>query len=427
MALSYLYECAPKLFADERLRALDPSAYKTLQGYVTDVLLNGSPVQRASLLEHLETLGDIALPEIRSMGRQAGVGLIVKYTNETCAIMGCEFKGDLGITATMLFDDFGGVTVIEWARFFQYVIQGKYKNEYQSINTRGLNAEFLRDWLEQHYERRDKIISSLRKEMNPEPDQTGSFNAEAFAQIKRMQAEQLALDGEVRNWRSEYERGLITTRMEKIVLPEKTDDGVVFREQVVTMIEDLPKAAYTRLFDFLSVFYAFHGENVKSIIEGQMATWELERVLDFPEMEQQFFYRSRAKALLINLRKFITVMNCRGLLEQGLRNLAQLHPLTGDFMEVVTGKEYGGEKPYVPIAPRLQEVLAVFMDAFREDYADDVKARMAAGSMVLYRDEYLAFRCLHFAVQCPGIEHPFYSLLNYDTAHGKKTIHQPGQ
>ena len=413
MSLAVLYENAPKIFADDRLTGINPAGYETLEQYVTFILLNGSPVQRSALLDNLDTLSDIAMPEIKYLSRAPGTALLETYIRQTCQVMGCDFKGDLATVVSGLYDDYGGITIIEWARFFQGITQGKFKDEYQSVNTRGLNAEFLRDWLDQFYERRDKIIASLRKDMQAAPAEYGEFNPAAFEEVKRVQRESLALDGEVRAWRVEYENRLTTTRMGKIAVTEKTDDGKVIQvEQDVPLIEDLPEAAYTRLFDFIAAFYAFDGQDVKQIISNMTVTWELERVIDFPDTEAKAFYRSRAKMLLANLKRFATAANGRRLLDLAVCRIAETYPLTGDFFQAITGKPYTGDKPHVAIGPHTSDVASRLMHEFHGAYSTDVRKAIEQGTFALHRDDYICLRCIHWAVKTAGIEHPFTNIFN---------------
>lgn len=415
MSLAVLYENATRIFADDRLAGINPAGYETLEQYVTFILLNGSPVQRSALLDNLDTLSDIAMPEIKYLSRAPGTALLETYIRQTCQIMGCDFKGDLATVVSGLYDDYGGITIIEWARFFQGITQGKFKDEYQSVNTRGLNAEFLRDWLDRFYERRDKIIASLRKDMQAAPAESGEFNPAAFEEVKRVQRESLALDGEVRAWRVEYENLLTTTRMGKIAVTEKTDDGKLIQvEQNVPLIDDLPEAAYTRLFDFIAAFYAFDGQDVKQIIADMTVTWELERVIDFPDTESKQFYRSRAKMLLSSLRKFAVASTGRAMLDEAVKKIAGAHPLTGDFFRAITGKPYTGDKPHVAIGPYLVEVASKLMGEFHDAYGTDARRLLESGSFVLYRDEYIALRCIHWSVKTAGMEHPFTHIFNIE-------------
>jgi len=413
ISLAYLYESAPKIFTDERLSATNPALFETLEQYLTEILLHGTPVQRNAVLDALGTNCDISMPEIRYMGMTAGTSLIQKYIVETCQILGCDFKGDLPTVASMLYDDYGGMTIIEWARFLQRVAKGDFKDDYQSVNTRGLNAEFLRDWIEQLDTVRSDIVQKLRKEL-PDQPVAEPQNAPTFEQIKQFQRDAVALDGEVHNWRTQYEYSLTVRRMEKIRDERKGDDGkIVIYEYDTPIIEDKEKAAYTRLYDFLSVFYGFTGANIRDTINDLTVLWELERVTLDIEVEVAKFYRSRSKSLLAQLKKFL-LENHRGFLVAGLKNIADKNQTTAAFIKVLTGKDYEGEKPYTSIEPHLQEVATKLIREFHDHYGDDARAQIAANSFVMYRQEYIAFRCIHHAVTVGGLEHPFTKLFNIE-------------
>lgn len=421
MSLAVLYENAPKIFADDRLTGINPAGYETLEQYVTFILLNGSPVQRSALLDNLDTLSDIAMPEIKYLSRAPGTALLETYIRQTCQVMGCDFKGDLATVVSGLYDDYGGITIIEWARFFQGITQGKFKDEYQSVNTRGLNAEFLRDWLDQFYERRDKIIASLRKDMQAAPVAEPQ-NAPTIEQIRQFQRDAVAIDGQVHNWRTEYEFKLTTRRIERIRDERKGDDGkTVVYEYDVPIIEDTERAAYTRLYDFIAVFYGFTGASTKEAIRDLTTIWEFERITLDIEVEVAKFYRSRSKSLLLQLKKFV-VENHRGLLTAGLRKIAEVNPSTTAFVKALTGRDYEGDKPNTSIEPHLQEVATKLIREFHDQYGDYVREAIAKDSFVLYRDEYTALRCIHHAVTTGGIEHPFTKIFNIEQQLKEKSI-----
>lgn len=413
IALAYLYESAPKIFTDERLQATNPALFETLEQYLTEVLLHGTPVQRNAILDSLGINCDISMPEVRHLGMTAGMSLIEKYTVETCRILGCDFKGDMPTVISMLYDDYGGMTIIEWARFFQHIAQGKYKDDYQSVNTRGLNAEFLRDWIEQFDTTRGDIVHKLRKEL-PDVPVAEPQNAPTIEQIRQFQRDAVAIDGQVHNWRTEYEFKLTTRRIERIRDERKGDDGkTVVYEYDVPIIEDTERAAYTRLYDFIAVFYGFTGVSTRDAIRDLTTIWEFERITLDIEVEVAKFYRSRSKSLLVQLKKFV-VENHRGLLTAGLRKIAEANPSTGAFVKALTGREYEGDKPHTGIEPHIQDVATKLIREFHDQYGDYVREAIAKDSFVLYRDEYIALRCIHHAVITGGIEHPFTKIFNIE-------------
>ena len=417
------------MFADERLSATNPSLFDSVEQYITEILLNGSVVQRNAVLDAVGKNSDLSMPEVKYMGAE-GISLIRKYIIESCQVLGCDFKGDLPAVASMLFDDYGGMTLLEWARFFQMVSKGEFRDEYQSMNTRGLNAEFLRDWIEKYDTTRGDTVQRLRKELPLPSEQREPENAPTLEQIRQHQRDAVALDALVNDWRVKYEHNLTVRRVERVRDERKGADGkMVVYEYDTPIIEDKDGAAYTRLFDFLSVFYGFTGADIKGAIVGLTAMWELERVIfeadmarepiaggDAPERkptEPAAFYRTRSKILLNQLRRFVLDIH-REILCAGLQKVEASNHTTAEFFTAITGKSYKGDKGHVPIEPHLQEVATQLIREFHAGYGTDARAQLDAGAFVLYRNEYVAFRCIYHAVTVGGIEHPFTKILNIE-------------
>lgn len=282
--------------------------------------------------------------------------------------------------------------------------------------------DFLQGWLEQFYEGRDYAIATLRKEMAnreaAEPE-----NPATIEQMRQVQRDATALVGLVHNWRNEYENNLTIRRMEKMTVVTTDDEGNKTTHEYEAPIEvDKDKAAYTRLYDFLSVYYGFKCASIRDLISELTIAWELERAIyntddghseNFKPVEAPAFYRARAKSLLAHLRKFVN-NNDRAILTIGLKELATAHPVAADFFKVLTGKEYTGDKAHVSVEPHLHEVYSRLIAEFYEQYPPYVRECIAAESFVLYANEYVAFRCIHHAVTVCGLEHPFTKIFNIE-------------
>jgi len=100
------------------------------------------------------------------------------------------------------------------------------------------------------------------------------------------------------------------------------------------------------------------------------------------------------------------------MLEAALAKIAEAHPLTDDFFQTITGKPYTGEKQNVAIGPYLGNVASKLIGEFQDAYSTDIRRLLETGTFVLYRDEYVCLRCIHWAVKTAGMEHPFTHIFN---------------
>lgn len=414
VSLAHLYETAPAVLSDERLAQINASAYNSFEDYITDILLAGSPVQRAALLDLIDRRCDLAMPEIKMLGRAAALELISTYLLQTCQVLGCDFKGDMPTVVSTMYDSYGGLSMLDWARFFFKIQKGEYRTEYQSTNTRGLNAEFLNEWIEMLCNDRDDSIQKLRKEM---PDKVSDeAPALSYEQIKEIQRGSTEVAGQVHQWRIEYEHNLTERKMEVIVVQDKLEDGtVITSEHHVPMVTDKPTAPYTRLKDFIEVFYCFDGaEPAREIIQGLMAVWELQRVVNFEDTPDKEFYRAQSKSLYNALRKFIKTDVTRVIVTVGLKSISEKHPIMSDFYQALTGKEYVGDKPSVGSANYIEQFTSKLIHEFQLGYFDNARKRLEVGAFPLYRDEFHFLCAIQWATKVAGIEHPFTKIFNIE-------------
>lgn len=421
ISMAHLLEKSPVILKDQRLSKINFSAYGSFEECIMHILLRGSVIQRSALLENTEGKHDLSMPALNKIGHGPAVGLICAYVRQTCQIMGCEFSGDVEFWASGVLDTSGYLTVMEWARFFQNISKGVYANQYEKVNTRGLNPEFLNRWLEVFCEGRESTERSLRREIEPVTE-TGT---QILYDIRKGQEEYFKLMRDVHDKRTEIENGLVS-RYTQCKLQIKNDKGQIELVDIeqseitgdninavyqVPIEADLPKAPYIRLFDFLQTFYCTAGQDPKEVIESLTAQWELERVLEFPDIEAKDVYRAKAKSLLLTLKKELGLS--MDFLMQGIEFVAEKHPLMEGFWEAATGEKYVGDKPYLAVAGRLDEFARNLIQAMRQGYKADAMARLEAGAYPIYINEYISLCCIRWSIAA-GLSHPFDKILNIE-------------
>jgi hypothetical protein len=412
ISLAQFYESAAVVFRDERLDSVNPESYATYDEYVLDILLAGSPVQRSALLDLIPKDCDLAMPELRTLGRKPALELLTTYIVQTCKILGCDFEGDRTTVINQLFDEYAGFSVLEWARFFYRIQKSQYSSKYQSVNTRGLNAEFLHDWITQYCDDRYEIITRLRREMPAVRDQSEP-STQSFDLIKKLQAEAADINGRVHHWWVEYENALTERTMEEFVTTETIDGKTVTQKFHAPMVKDKPAAAYTRLKDFLQVFYCQDGKDAAEVIVTLMDGWEISRASFFPDTTPQDFYRARAKDLYRALRRFTRPEVCAGIVRTALIDVSEKHPMMQDFYRALTGKEYTGGKPYVPAENYIGTFAETILKEFHAQYFENAKLRLETpGAFPLTRDEFIFLSCVNWSKHIAKIAHPFDNVLN---------------
>lgn len=405
-----LLESAPRLVADDRLRAFDPDTFKDLDAYVMAVLLSGSLVQRAGVVDNLDPSCDLAIPELKSLSRDNATELLGSYIKQACNAFGCDFKGDLPYALNMLYDSYGGLTILEWARFVNAICKGAYQTDFQSINTRGINLDFLNDWIEQHCDKRDGILRSLKSELPDKPEKDPE-NSVTIEQIKTSQAEYAQFTASINQRRRDWESSLITTELvqTKDVRKDKDGNEIVYAYEIPVQ-RDRPEAAYKRLYALLEVFYFFGEEGAKEKITALMGTWELLRVIEYADVEAKDFYRSQASALYKNLVRLVRPQPATDYLLSCMYKIAEGKPLS-DFHKAITGKDYDGASPHLSAEDYVNAYMSAVTKQFRNDY---VKSMTEAHPdfFPLYQDEFFGLCCIQYAVRVLNMAHPFFHYID---------------
>lgn len=423
ISMAHLLEKAPVILKDQRLSKINVSAYGSFEECIMHILLRGSALQRAALLENTEGKHDLSMPALNKMGHGPAVGLICAYIRQTCQIMGCEFAGDIEFWASGALDTSGYLSVMEWARFFQNIAKGVYANQYEKVNTRGLNPEFLNRWLETFCEGRESTERSLRRELEPAVTET---NTQILYKMRRGQEEYFKLMRDVHDRRVEIENSLVvnTTEHKLQIVNEqgKIEMVDIAKEDITTenmsavyhipITTDLPKASYIRLHDFLQTFYCTPGQDAKEVVESLKVLWEIERLIDFVEIDEKTFYRTKAKLLHVALKR---ELGCSfDFLIEAIGAVAERHPLMGDFWKAATGKEYEGDKPYLAVAGHLDEFARNLIASMRLGYKADAAARLEANAFPIYINEYISLSCIRWGMTAAGLPHPFDKILNIE-------------
>jgi len=402
-----LLSSASKVYKEERLRGFNPTAYESLEQYVVMVLMKGTMIQRAGLIDSLDQSCDLSVPELKQLQRAPATELLKTYITQTCNVFATDFKGDLSYALNMMYDNYGGITLLEWARFFNDVCQGKYKTDFQSVNTRGINVDFLNDWIQKYCNHRESLMTSLRNAIPDQaPDVTTGITVE---QIQRITAEHAKRRSDLQMRRKDWEASMFYTEMVETSDVRKNKDGVMVNYHYeIPMTRDKPEAAYKRLYALIEVFYFCGEEGTKEKIEELLARWELERVIDHSDVKPKDFYRSQAASLHYKLIEVIKPDISIRILIAALTKLSGYYPSLGDFQERVTGLKFEGENPEAKSEDYINRFFVLLSQRFKDDY---FKAMDDPEAFPLSPDEYYSLCCIRFSVDVAESQHPFSLLI----------------
>lgn len=400
------------LLKHELLRSLDLTKFTSAEAIVETVFFAGSLVQKSAILSTLDATCDLSVPEISNYKRNVGQEALKASILQCCDFFGKAFEGNLDQYVVTLYDSYGGLSIMEWMRFFKQVTELKFKEDYQHISVRGLNPDFITDWIEKFCEKRDDIVQSLRKELPDAASPADGADPFSFEEYKAVQRKERAIESQVRTRRLEIEGALTFRRMQVLEIPTHTADGIHLEKQSVPMVIDNAGASLKRLETFFEVYYTpFSNEPAASAVARLKIQWDLElRYWSEGENEgmvpeKATWYASQAKKLLIELSRVIE--NYHQFLMSTIRRLSTGHPDTHELWAVC-----GGIIPY-PASDRKAEDNDFFFIAgqkiihYTSHYIESAERRLEQGRFPLYRNEFYSLCALNFYVKTAGFEHPF--------------------
>lgn len=411
LSTAKFYAAFEPLLQHELLRAIDLTAYTSAEAIIEAVFFGGSFIQKSAILSTLDATCDLSVPELKNYQRKVGQEAIKAAILQCCDFFGKAFEGNLDQYVVTLYDDYGGLSIMEWMRFFKQATELKLKEDYQHISVRGLNPEFLNDWIEKFCQNRDDIVQSLRRELPDTAPPVAGEDPFSFEEYKIVQRKERAIESQVRTRRLEIEAGLTFRRMQVLEIATKTADGIFLEKQSVPQVMDNAGAALKRLETFFEVYYTpFTKVPGASAVAKLKVQWDLEisewaNQYEGMPPERPTWYASQAKKLMWELSKIIE--NYHQFIMSAIRRLSTGHPDTHELWNVC-----GGTTPY-PATDRKAGDSDFFFIAgqkllhYTMRYAESAERRLEQGRFPLYRNEFYLICALNFYCKTAGFEHPF--------------------
>lgn len=212
------------------------------------VIKSGTVLERAALARHLSPSMTNFFPSVKTQigssfeALQISIDQIIKPMFLLLADhFGVPFNGDIDSVSYSVLTEFGGLTFADFLIFTERAKTGRYRQEFQHVATRGINADFLISWLEQYVQEKTEDVDEVyRKYKNPTantlPDQDFGRKLETY-RIEReaLQAARSELLRRAQDMRVEFESELYETtvvtqwfKFEEIEVPKVDDSGPVF-------------------------------------------------------------------------------------------------------------------------------------------------------------------------------------------------------
>lgn len=195
-----------------------PFADVSLPEIVYMVILKGTPLERAAVARHLTPGAALMFPSVsqqlktRVQIESAIKDAICPMFRRVCEHYGVAFTGDETTVAYTLLTEFGGLSFADFMIMFERVKAGRYIQPTHHLQSRGVNYDFIRTWVDAYIKDREAERSDLYQQYKPENTKGGDANVEmltAFVNgFERRKSERLELQRQADNIYTEWEANL---------------------------------------------------------------------------------------------------------------------------------------------------------------------------------------------------------------------------
>jgi len=143
---------------------------------VLRVIKSGTPLERAALAKHMTLESAYFFPSAwrsitgpNALPIQSVIDQIMKpLFGLLCDHYGVPFSGNMDTVAYSILNEFGGLSFADYLICFERVKVGRYRRDTQHIMTRGINAEFIAEWLTQYAEEREEARAAIYSQHSPD-------------------------------------------------------------------------------------------------------------------------------------------------------------------------------------------------------------------------------------------------------------------
>lgn len=302
LAIASVYENLPSIMNDFRLASL-PFKTESIEQIILGVMLMGTQSQKSAMMKYLPMEAGLAFPEIHKIYSgdinrwEFGISFISAQIEKLAGFIGCTIPGDIRDLSERILENFGGLTPVDIVRFFNMCRDGEFRSEFQNVAVRGINGDFLIDWLNQYCEKRELIWLNLVKDSkeNQTPDSTAGGverPAELIEREKRIaglerdaQQRRIELDSElveiahVEYWTKPVTMEAVLDdgrKVKRVVqMPCDPDDPERAEREILPYKKDKPGAQYKRLRFFVETFITL-GDNPEPFLKKLIDGWKVE-------------------------------------------------------------------------------------------------------------------------------------------------------
>ncbi len=400
VSLSHFYGCGVKLLRDARIQKIDLTPYSTIQELVASICKHGNALEKSALADAFDFTTLLSMPEVKDTKHpDLAIEFIKANLADLAIYFGTTTTGDSDMLAWLLFQEYGGLTMLDFIKFFSMCKKREFTGEFEFVKTQGINPDFIIKWIDKYCLLRDNALSVLERDSKDYHQEarpvSGASKEKGFA----LNATLKEMEDNARMMRAEFEKSLY----------EK--GTMVFSDSGVDM--EIPTDVMTvsgakrQLFHYLFHFVSFDEDRTKASIKrlGERFTDEyndlnadMKSYLEQQGTVLEEYKRQQAIQIAERIKRFLRTQVPVATLERALDNK------TGMTQEVKNLLSSLGVT--VPLSVSMLSIAQMIVKNYEATYFDYLKTALDTQSYPLSIDQYI-FQQVLILMKNTGIKRPF--------------------
>lgn len=400
MSLSHFYACGAKLLRDARLQKVDMTDYATIQELVVSICKHGNALEKSALADAFDFTTLLSMPEVKETKHpDAAVEFIKANVADLAIYFGTTTTGDSDMLAWLLFQEYGGLTMLDFIKFFSMCKKREFTGEFEFVKTQGINPDFIIKWIEKYCRLRDNALSVLERDTKGYYEEARPISGESKVKGFALNATLKAMEDKARKIRMDFEKSLYEKRSMTVQVSGVNMD---IPTDVMTAL-----GAKRQLFHYIFHFVAFDEAATKAIIQrlGQQFTDEYHDLN--AEMKAYFeeqgtvleeYKRQQAIQIAERIKRFLRTQAPVATLEQALDNKEGMTTESKDLLS-----SFGVT---LPTAAPLLSVAQMIVKNYEASYFDYLRMALESESYPLSIEQY-TFQQVFMLLKNANIQRPF--------------------
>lgn len=253
-----------KLMQDIRMKSFDYSKYKTGAACVIDICKIGDARQKGAVADSFDFQSMLSIPDVkRSKNPEEAIKWIEAQITELAVYYGTTISGDIEYLAYQLFNDFGGLSVLDFVKFFAMCKKREFMTEYEHVKAQGISPDFILKWIAKYEEKRSVVVDGLVRDANGNVERKRNYTPLSVGNIAQNIVSSQEMETLERQ-ANELRKAFTVSLHDKVTLNYEVGETVI-PIQSEYMSE---KKAGLFLFDFVLNYIAFDIEKAKAIVKG---------------------------------------------------------------------------------------------------------------------------------------------------------------